>query len=125
MVLSHGTGGSTDDFAWLSSQLAVRGAMVVAVNHPGSTRGDLSPQRTKLTDRAADLKATLTHILADPLFGPTSTARGLYLWDSHWVVRRRATLPECGWIAAFIKTIARPLVTLRWMVFFWPRAALI
>ncbi len=70
IVMSHGTGGNTDDFAWLSSQLAVRGALVVAVNHPGSTRGDLSPQRTKLTDRAADLKATLTHILADPLFGP-------------------------------------------------------
>lgn len=70
VVMSHGTGGSMDDFAWLASQLAVRGAMVVAINHPGSTTGDLSPQRTKLTDRATDLKATVTHILADPVFGP-------------------------------------------------------
>lgn len=71
VVLSHGSGGNMDNLAWLSSQLALHGAMVVAVNHPGSTTGDSSPRRSiTLAERAADLKATLTYILADPLFGP-------------------------------------------------------
>ena len=71
ILLSHGSGGNMDSLGWLSSQLAVRGAMVVAVNHPGTTSGDSSPRRTARIDkRAKDLSAALDTVLADPSFGP-------------------------------------------------------
>lgn len=69
VLLSHGSGGNMDNLAWLSSALALKGAMVLAVNHPGSTSGDSSPRRSlRLADRAADLEAALDHLLADPAF---------------------------------------------------------
>lgn len=71
VVLSHGSGGNMDNLSWLSSALASRGAMVLAVNHPGSTTGDSSPRRSILLhERAADLSSALDHILADATFGP-------------------------------------------------------
>lgn len=67
VVLSHGSGGAMDGLAWLSARLAQRGAMVVAVNHPGTTSGDSSPRRTlRLAPRAADLGAALDAVLSDP-----------------------------------------------------------
>ncbi len=70
-VLSHGSGGNMDTISWLSSRLALHGAMVLAVNHPGSTSGDSSPRRSlRLDERAADLRAALDQLLADPTFGP-------------------------------------------------------
>lgn len=69
VLLSHGSGGNMDALAWLSSELALRGAVVLAVNHPGSTTGDSSPRRSiKLGERAADLTAALDQLLADPVF---------------------------------------------------------
>ena len=60
-----------DNVAWLSSQLAQRGAIVVAVNHPGSTSGDSSPRRSiRVWERAQDLSAVLDALLSDPEFGP-------------------------------------------------------
>jgi len=71
LLLSHGSGGNMDNLSWLSSRLALRGAMVLAVNHPGSTSGDSSPRRSvRLAERAADLRAALDHVLADPAFAP-------------------------------------------------------
>lgn len=71
ILLSHGSGGNMDGLGWLSSQLALRGALVVAVNHPGTTSGDSSPRRTpRLDQRAKDLSAALDTVLADPSFGP-------------------------------------------------------
>lgn len=71
VVLSHGSGGNMYNLSWLSSQLALRGTMVLAVNHPGSTTGDSSPRRSvRLGERAADLSAALDHVLADPAFAP-------------------------------------------------------
>ncbi|WP_295811074.1 hypothetical protein [uncultured Nitratireductor sp.] len=68
-VLSHGSGGNMDAISWLSSALALRGAMVLAVNHPGSTSGDSSPRRSVLLDeRAADLTAALDTLLDEPAF---------------------------------------------------------
>ena len=70
-VLSHGSGGNMDTISWLSSRLALHGAMVLAVNHPGSTSGDSSPRRSlRLDERAADLRAALDQLLADPTFAP-------------------------------------------------------
>ncbi|MEL6519715.1 MAG: hypothetical protein AAFQ66_02045 [Pseudomonadota bacterium] len=71
VLFSHGSGGNMDGLGWLSSRLALAGAIVIAVNHPGSTSGDSSPRRSlHLTDRAADLSAALDTVLADPNLGP-------------------------------------------------------
>lgn len=71
ILLSHGSGGSADTLGWLTSGLVANGAMVLAVNHPGSTSGDSSPRRSvDLEARANDLTAALDMILADPAFGP-------------------------------------------------------
>ncbi|MFQ6549032.1 alpha/beta hydrolase family protein [Aestuariibius sp. 2305UL40-4] len=71
VLISHGSGGNMDGLGWLSSELALRGAVVLAVNHPGSTSGDSSPRRSvRLDERAADLSAALDQVLADPAFAP-------------------------------------------------------
>ena len=69
ILLSHGSGGNADSLGWLTSGLVANGAMVLAVNHPGSTSGDSSPRRSAdLEARANDLTAALDMILADPAF---------------------------------------------------------
>ncbi|ABG33332.1 hypothetical protein CEP88_08670 [Roseobacter denitrificans] len=69
VLLSHGSGGNAQTLGWLASGLVDRGAMVLAVNHPGSTSGDSSPRRSvDLEARASDLSAALDMILADPAF---------------------------------------------------------
>lgn len=71
VLLSHGSGGNMDAIGWLSSELALRGAMVVAVNHPGTMSGDSSPRRTpSIGPRAADITAALDQVLANPEFAP-------------------------------------------------------
>ena len=68
---SHGLGGHYRSLAWLTAGLAEQGAIVVAVNHPGSTFGDLEmPRGMQHWTRVADLSATLDAVLADPVFGP-------------------------------------------------------
>jgi len=67
VLLSHGSGGNMDTISWLSSGLAQKGAMVLAVNHQGSTSGDSSPRRSvRLDERAKDLSAALDELLDDP-----------------------------------------------------------
>lgn len=69
ILLSHGSGGNMDALSWLSSGLALKGAMILAVNHPGSRSGDSSPRRSlDLGSRAKDLSAALDQLLADPVF---------------------------------------------------------
>ncbi|MFB2594721.1 alpha/beta hydrolase family protein [Paracoccus sp. p4-l81] len=71
VVISHGSGGNMDGLGWLAEGLVARGAMVLGLNHPGSTSGDSSPRRSVLLhDRAADIRAALDAALADPTFGP-------------------------------------------------------
>ena len=71
VLLSHGSGGNADGLGWLSSELAARGAIVLAVDHPGSTSGDSSPRRSaNLAARAGDLSMALDAVLADPAFAP-------------------------------------------------------
>ncbi|MBB4122513.1 alpha/beta hydrolase family protein [Martelella radicis] len=70
-LFSHGSGGNMDNSAWLMAALAERGAMVLAVNHPGSTTGDSSPRASVYLDRrAGDLSAALDMLLDDPVLGP-------------------------------------------------------
>jgi len=71
VLLSHGSGGNADVLGWLATGLVERGAIVLAVNHPGSTSGDSSPRRSvDLEARANDLSAALDMIMADPAFAP-------------------------------------------------------
>lgn len=71
VLLSHGSGGNADSLGWLSSGLVANGAIVLTVNHPGSTSGDSSPRRSvDLEARANDLSAALDMVLADPSFAP-------------------------------------------------------
>ena len=44
IVLLHGSGGNIDGLGWLVGALAQNGALVLGVNHPGSTSGDSSPR---------------------------------------------------------------------------------
>jgi predicted dienelactone hydrolase len=77
VLLSHGSGGNADALGWLSSSLVARGAIVLAVNHPGSTTGDSSPRRAiDIAARAADLSEALDAVLADRAFsGHVDTGR--------------------------------------------------
>lgn len=69
VLLSHGMGGTDRAMAWLASALAERGAIVVALNHPGSTWGDFDMTRgVRHWTRAWDLSAALDAVLADPAF---------------------------------------------------------
>ena len=71
VLLSHGSGGNLDQMGWLAAPLVARGAIVVGVNHAGSTSGDSQPlASTRVWDRTDDLSAALDAILADPAFGP-------------------------------------------------------
>ncbi|WP_420004832.1 alpha/beta hydrolase family protein [Arenibacterium sp. LLYu02] len=71
VLLSHGSGGNADSLGWLTSGLVAQGAIVLAVNHQGSTSGDSSPRRSvDLQARAQDLSAALDLVLADPAFAP-------------------------------------------------------
>ena len=67
VILSHGSGGNMLGLAWLAQGLAAQGALVVGLNHPGSTSGDSVPSRSVHLDlRALDASAVLDHVLADP-----------------------------------------------------------
>jgi predicted dienelactone hydrolase len=74
VLLSHGTGGSGRDLAWLAESLASRGYLAAAVTHYGNSIAydDLSVQGFFLFwERARDLTLLLERVLADPVFGPS------------------------------------------------------
>jgi predicted dienelactone hydrolase len=77
VVLSHGTGGSALQLAWLGTRLAARGYVAAAVDHPGNNAVDgYTPQGFALWwERARDLSAALDGILADATLGPRIDAR--------------------------------------------------
>ena len=60
VVLSHGSGGNAPNLAWIAAHLADQGMIVMAANHPGTTSGDSTPERTLLTWlRPADQSALI------------------------------------------------------------------
>lgn len=77
VLMSHGLGGHYRSLAWLASELAKAGAVVVAVNHPNSTVFDFDMQAGLAHwTRPQDLTAALDYVLADPALGPLlDTAR--------------------------------------------------
>jgi predicted dienelactone hydrolase len=71
VLVSHGMGGHAAGLGWIASQLAQGGFIVAAVNHPGSTAGDLNAAAAvQVWQRPADLSAVLTALLADPAWQP-------------------------------------------------------
>ncbi|MBS7844974.1 alpha/beta fold hydrolase [Pseudomonas fluorescens] len=77
VVLSHGYGGNWLNQVWLASALAHRGFIVAAVNHPGTTSKDRSPQAAaQLWQRPADLSRAIDAVLAQPTqFGAVAKTR--------------------------------------------------
>jgi predicted dienelactone hydrolase len=71
IALSHGTGGSAIQMAWLGTYLAARGYIVVAVNHPGNNAvTGYTPQGfVEWWERARDIKTVIDDMLADSRFG--------------------------------------------------------
>jgi predicted dienelactone hydrolase len=72
IALSHGTGGSALQMAWLGTYLAARGYIAVAVNHPGNNAvTGYTPQGfVEGWERARDISTVIDDMLADPRFGP-------------------------------------------------------
>jgi len=71
IALSHGTGGSAMQMAWLGTYLAARGYIVLAVNHPGNNAvtGYTTQGFIEGWERARDISTAITDLLADPRFG--------------------------------------------------------
>jgi predicted dienelactone hydrolase len=71
IALSHGTGGSALQMAWLGTYLAARGNIVVAVNHPGNNAtAPYTPQGfVEWWERARDISTVMDTMLADRRFG--------------------------------------------------------
>jgi predicted dienelactone hydrolase len=70
IVLSHGTGGTGGNLAWLGTALARAGYVAAAVNHPGNNAVDgyTVAGFTLWWERARDLGAVIDGLLADPTF---------------------------------------------------------
>ena len=66
ILLSHGAAGHNLELSWLAESLLANGYIVAAVNHPGSTFGDDTPEGTvRVWDRPADLSYVFTQLLSD------------------------------------------------------------
>jgi predicted dienelactone hydrolase len=72
VMLSHGTGGSAKQMAWLGTVLARHGYIAVALNHPGNNA--LEPYTAEgfalWWERATDVSDAIDGLLRDPMFGP-------------------------------------------------------
>ncbi len=71
IALSHGTGGSALQMAWLGTYLAARGYIVVAVNHPGNNAitGYTTQGFIEGWERAEDVSTAISGMLSDSRFG--------------------------------------------------------
>src|ERR1700761_4320484 len=79
ILLSHGTGGSAAQMAWLGTALAREGFIAAAVDHPGNnaTEPYTAEGFTLWWERATDLSEVLDGILKDPEFGPRVEERSI------------------------------------------------
>lgn len=77
VVLSHGYRGNWNNQIWLASALARKGYIVAAINHPGSTTHDRSPQAAaQLWQRPVDLRRAIDGVVAQPeKFGAVADGR--------------------------------------------------
>ena len=77
VVISHGNGGKWGNQVWLASALAHQGYIVAAVNHPGTTSKDRSPEAAaQLWQRPKDLSRAIDAVLTQPKqFGAVENRR--------------------------------------------------
>ncbi|WP_085632848.1 alpha/beta fold hydrolase [Pseudomonas sp. R16(2017)] len=77
VVLSHGFRGNWNNQTWLASALAHRGYIVAAVNHPGTTTHDRSPEAAaQLWQRPVDISRAIEAVTAQPeRFGAVAERR--------------------------------------------------
>ncbi|VVP58811.1 hypothetical protein PS900_05998 [Pseudomonas fluorescens] len=77
VVLSHGYRGNWSNQIWLASSLAHKGYIVAAINHPGTTTHDLSPQAAaQLWQRPVDLRRAIDRVTTQPeKFGQVANGR--------------------------------------------------
>ena len=67
LVLSHGYRGNWSNQIWLASALAHRGYIVAAINHPGTTTHDRSPQAAaQLWQRPVDVSRAIDSVTTQP-----------------------------------------------------------
>ena len=67
VVLSHGFRGNWGNQSWLASALAHQGYIVAAVNHPGTSTRDRSPEAAaQLWQRPLDLRRAIDAVQAQP-----------------------------------------------------------
>ena len=70
VVMSHGSGGTPFDQAWLAEALVRAGYLVAAVRHPGNAALDTDPQEmVQIWNRPEDVRVTLSGLLAHPVWG--------------------------------------------------------
>ncbi|MBP2167607.1 putative dienelactone hydrolase [Erwinia toletana] len=74
VILTHGSGGNNTSLAWLATQLAARGMIVVAASHPGSTTGDSRPT-IDITLQTRDISLMLNAILGSKQWGSAIDAQ--------------------------------------------------
>ncbi|WP_158585674.1 alpha/beta hydrolase family protein [Pseudooceanicola sediminis] len=68
-LLSHGYSGLWRNQAWLAGRMAAAGYVVVTLNHPGTTFGDMSPDWAQHSaDRVHQLSRALDALLDTPRF---------------------------------------------------------
>jgi predicted dienelactone hydrolase len=72
LLLSHGRGGHALVSAWLGQAMAEAGYLVAAIDHHRANSWDSSIVFTgpRIWQRPVDLSRGLTHLLADPAWGP-------------------------------------------------------
>lgn len=71
ILLSHGLGGNGRNQAWLAAELVHRGMIVFAINHPGSSTGNVSAATAlEIWRRPADISTALSVLTEASLFSP-------------------------------------------------------
>ena len=69
VLLSHGYGGSAKNLGWLAADLAAKGFIVAAPDHPGTTTADMGQSgATRLAGRPGDLSHVIDALTDDPVW---------------------------------------------------------
>jgi predicted dienelactone hydrolase len=102
VVISHGTGGTAMDLAWLCAGVAARGFIVAAVDHPGNN--GLEPPTVAGTSlfclRAEDLSRVISGVLAIARFGKRIDTARIGAAGESLGATRSSRSPALGPIAA-------------------------
>jgi predicted dienelactone hydrolase len=102
IVLSHGTGGTADQMAWLGTALARAGFIAAAVDHPGNngTERYTAEGFALWWERATDLSEVIDGILADSDIGshvdPTRIGAAGFSIGGHTVMELAGARSDIG-----------------------------